>query len=122
MSRSGYRGGVKALGIVAVGVVGAAGGYLVGARREQLVAAVACYRRSSEQPKVRGWDDETEFEHLVEREQAERHRVAEEIRTHPLRERDSGQLDDEDAEALASRPPTRAEPDDFFRQQTPRAW
>ena len=110
---------VKRFGMFAVGVVGAAAGYVLGSRRDQFVAAVEAYRRS--EPRVRGWDDETEFEHLVGVEQAERHRVAEEIRTHPLRERERGRLDDEDAEALASRPPARAEPDDFFRPHTPRA-
>lgn len=69
-------------------VAAAVGGYVVGRRRDELMDAVERFRAPPLPVRPpRGWDDETEYEHESEREVAERHRVADEIKRHPLRER-----------------------------------
>jgi hypothetical protein len=92
-------------------VLAAVTGYLVGQRRDELLASLRRLRpeRGSATP-VRSRPEGTEYDHEYEREAAHRHDVAEEIRRHPLRERPSGASVDEH-ERIASQP-IRRERDD----------
>ena len=88
----------------------AVGGYLVGSRRDELRASLRRFRRRAPTlSPVRGWEDETEYEHEYEREAAHRHEIAEEIRRRPLRERPTRAADE--SERIASQP-IRRERDD----------
>jgi hypothetical protein len=94
-----------AVGFLAAGVAG----YLLGRRERGEVSylrqalTTALHQRTHSPPPAKGWDDETEYEHLAEHEREERHRLAEEIKHHPLRER----AGDEAAES--GEPPGRPE-------------
>jgi hypothetical protein len=89
-------------------VLAAGGGYLIGRHRIQLRVALDRLRRQAPAP-IRGWADETEYEHEYGREAAHRHEVAEEIKRRPLRARSAESSDD--AEGIASQP-IRRERDD----------
>jgi hypothetical protein len=97
----------------------AVGGYVLGRRGVDLRVAVD---RASTRPELDGQTTEiafrvsrkpcydTEFDHLADLEHDERHRVAEEIKGHPLRERGvhTRARDDEDELlTVASQPLTR---------------
>ncbi len=104
-----------------VGVIGlaaaTAGAYVLGRRHEEVRARVACMFRSSEELAVdttptaptQRYDYDTEFDHLAGTEAAERHRLAEEIKSHPLHERRA--LGDDEVESLSSQPLKRERDD-----------
>ena len=102
------------VGLVAAG----AGGYLLGRRSDEdwpgLVREL--WRRGSvggqEGPPRRQWRDETEYGRLAEREAAERHRIAEEIKHRPLRA-PSEDRDEVDVTRLTT-PPGRQPPGDII--------
>ena len=92
-------------GLVLFGAA-AAGGYLAGRHEHRLLSTLdgVLQRRQEqiERPSSRPCYD-TEFDHVAESEMAERHRIAEEIRRHPLRERAST-LSEDEVDAVASKP------------------
>ena len=92
----------------------AAGGYLAGRYREELRGALDRALNRAEPPQVgTSWRPsyDTEYDHVTESELAERHRIAEEIKRHPLRER-SGQRSEQEIDT-ASQPLTRDEVDEY---------
>ena len=92
--------------------IAAAGGYVAGRRHEEVVTALDRLRGADSvplPPRTRGWDDETEYEHLAEQEAADRHSLAEEIKRRPLRERTRQQAGDEGG--LSPTKPKRPDPE-----------
>ena len=81
----------------------AAGGYALGRRGVDLQAL---WGRRGETPSEDGrrlsWRDETEYGRRLAEEQASRHRIAEEIKQHPLTERERRQDEAEDGPRLPS--------------------
>lgn len=104
---------MRNLGII--GLVGAAG-YALGRRHDELRPVVERLLRREDEPVLEAPRDtrphrpsyDTEYDHLHETELAERHRIAEEIRSHPLGERKrAGERDPE----VASQPLARERDD-----------
>ena len=98
----------RAVGVVGLAAV-AVGGYLAGRYEEELrgVLERALNRTEPEQfgpPRRPSYG--TEYDHLEESELAERHRIAEEIKRHPLRERSQRGLDEE-SDTVAPQPHKR---------------
>lgn len=98
-----------------MGVAAAAvGGYLAGRYREELRGAVDRALNRTEPGQLgTSWRPsyDTEYDHVTESELAERHRIAEEIKRHPLRER-SGHGSEEELET-ASQPLKRDDVDEY---------
>ena len=74
-------------------VAGAVGGYVVGRRRQELVSGLGRLRGTRARGSLRELEEEREIAHnrfvdAAERERVERHRIAEEMKSHPLRPRE----------------------------------
>ena len=107
---------MKNLGVI--GLVAAVGGYLIGRRHEELRARVESMFRPAEELGASTADSEerrrpsydTEYDHVAESEAAARHRLVEEIKTNPLRERESATAEEE-VDVVATQPLKRERED-----------
>ena len=110
--------------LTAAGFAGAVvGGYVLGRRDGDVRVAVARALHRTDGRKTtelslsvtRKPSYDTEFDHVAEQEHAERHRIAEEIKGHPLHERRArargDKQTDEDVAAFTARPVTRERDD-----------